>query len=261
MGILDRLRATLRRQQSASRVGVRRPTAAAAPADTDRETSLRATLVADPNDAHAFAALAEIVRRRAQDSAPVDPLTASPGADRQRAVNLAVWALAEELAGNPRAWYPLIEMARLSLVDDHEGSLRRLGAACDRDPGGRAVAEGVRMLREANLPAEALGLGVGHWLPQQHAPEAGRHIVLAALDAGRPAEARRHLTALAGAPHQHAAAVKEIRAQLEPLVVEAEDLAKTTTMTETGTVPAVVIARRKAATPAEASTPPAGPEV
>lgn len=217
---------------------------APAPADTDRENALRARLVADPNDAAAFAALAEIVRRRAQETAPADPLTASSGADgQQRAANLAVWALAEELAGNPRGWYPLVELARLSLSDDHEAALRRLTGACERDPSGRAVAEGVRMLREANLPSEALGLGVGHWSPQQHVPEAGRHIVLAALDAGRPAEARRHLAALADVAPQHTHAAREIRGQLEPLVAAAEEVARTAPMTETGTVPAIAVLR------------------
>ncbi len=239
MGLFDRLRSTMRRDQPASRVGVRPPTTAAAPADNERETALRQKLVTDPNDSASFAALAELVRRRAQENAPSDPLIATHSHDRQRAANLAVWALAEELAGNPRGWYPLIELARLSLADDHESALRRLGAACERDTSGHAVAEGVRMLREANLPAEALGLGVGHWDPQHHVPEAGRHVVLAALDAGRPAEARRHLEALNDVAGQHAATAKEIRGRLEPLVAAAEEMARTSYMTQTGTVPAI----------------------
>lgn len=218
---------------------MRPPTTAAAPADNERETALRQKLVNDPNDAASFAALAELVRRRAHENAPSDPLIAAHAHDRQRAANLAVWALAEELAGNPRGWYPLIELARLSLADDHESALRRLAAACERDTSGHAVAEGVRMLREANLPAEALGLGVGHWDPQHHVPEAGRHVVLAALDAGRPAEARRHLEALSGVAAQHAATAKEIRGRLEPLVAAAEEMARTSYMTQTGTVPAI----------------------
>lgn len=252
MALFDRLRGS-RRTPPPSRVGMRRPSAVPGPPDTSREDALRSTLAADPNDAAAFAQLAEIVRRRARDSAPVDPLTAPHAADANRAAKLAVWSLAEELAGNSRAWYPLVELARLSLADDHEAALRRLSSACERDPSGKAVAEGVRMLREAHLPAEALGLGVGHWSPQQHVPEAGRHIVLAALDAGRPAEARRYLTALGSAPHQYAPQVKEIRAQLDPLVTEAEEVAKTAYMTETGTVPAIVVARREATEAAPAS--------
>lgn len=259
MAILKRLQGLVRHKSTPSRVGIRRPTAAPAPPDTAREDTLRARLSADPNDASAFAALADIVRRRARESVP-DPLTAPHPADLHRAANLAVWSLAEELAGNPRAWYPLVELARLSLADDSEAALRRLASACERDPSGRAVAEGVRMLREANLPAMALGLGVGHWSPRQHVAEAGRHVVLAALDAGRPLEARRYLEALANAPHQQAAAAREIRAQLEPLVADAEEVGRTSYMTETGTVPAIITARQGAGeTPARGrGAPPAG---
>jgi hypothetical protein len=247
MGLFDRLRTTLRRDQTASRVGVRPPTTAAAPADNEREKALRQKLVQDPNDSASFAALAELVRRRAHEAAPSDPLVAAHPHDRQRAANLAVWALAEELAGNPRGWYPLIELARLSLQDDHEAALRRLAGACERDTTGHAVAEGVRMLREANLPTEGLGLGVGHWDPKHHIPDAGRHVVLAALDAGRPAEARRYLDALGDVAPQHAGAAREIRARLEPLVAAAEEMARTAYMTQTGTVPAIVETRRSGA--------------
>lgn len=249
MGLFERLRTGLRRD-TASRVGRRPPTTVTtgtAPADDQRENALRQKLVHDPNDAASFAALAELVRRRAHETAPSDPLIAPHGQDRQREANIAVWALAEELAGNPKGWYPLIELARLSLHDDHEAALRRLASACQRDTTGHAVAEGVRMLREANLPAEALGLGVGHWDPKHHIPEAGRHVVLAALDAGRPAEARRHLNALSEVGGHHAGAAKEIRARLEPLVAAAEEMAKTAYTTQTGTVPAVVDSRRSSA--------------
>ncbi len=99
--------------------------------------------------------------------------------------------------------------------------MRRLGAACERDHSGAALIQGVRMLREAHLPAEALGLGVGHWSPADHDPEAGREIVQAALDADRPAEARRHLRDLAelGARQRGTARVV---AELEPFVQAAE---------------------------------------
>lgn len=266
MGFFDRLLSSLRREQTASRVGMRPPTTAAAPAENERENVLRQKLVHDPNDAASFAALAELVRRRAHETAPSDPLiAAAQGYDPQREANLAVWSLAEELAGNPRGWYPLIELARLSLHDDHEAALRRLAGACERDTTGLAVAEGVRMLREANLPTEALGLGVGHWDPKHHVPEAGRHVVLAALDAGRPAEARRYLAALEDVSSQHAGAAKEIRARLEPLVAAAEEMARTSYVTQTGTVPAVAETRRAGApfatSPGGTGTMPAvGPE-
>src|SRR3954452_13914602 len=199
MALLPRLRQLMRRPSSASRVGARRPTTAARRGDTRHEDALRSMLSDDPNNERAFVALAEIVRRRAAEStvADDDPLAAPPDdGERQRAADLAVWALGEELAGNPRAWYPLIEVARLSVSDYHEGTLRRLTTAAERDPTGRALAEGLAVLRDANLPVDALGLGVGHWRPREHVPDVARHLVLAALEADRPLEAKQHLRAL-----------------------------------------------------------------
>ena len=143
MALLPRLRQLMRRPTSASRVGARRPTTAARRGDTLHEDALRSMLSDDPNNERAFGALAEIVRRRAaESSADQDPLAAPVDeTERQRAADLAVWALGEELAGNPRAWFPLIEVARLSVRDDHEGTLRRLTTAAERDPSGRALAE------------------------------------------------------------------------------------------------------------------------
>lgn len=176
----------------------------------------------DPNDARAFQALAEIVRRRAAEVGPDgDPLTApQDDVERQRAADLAVWSLGEELAGHPRAWYPLVELARLSVKDDREGTLRRLATAAERDPSGRALAEGLVVLRDAGLPVEALGLGVGHWRVRDHTPEIGRHLVLAALEAERPLEARHHLQALD--LHPDRAAVELMRPELEWAVAQAE---------------------------------------
>ncbi|MEJ1731039.1 hypothetical protein SMA90_32425, partial [Escherichia coli] len=83
--------------------------------DSVREDAVRIKLSEDPNDAKAFRALAEMVRRRAAEvGTSGDPLTAPQDEmEKQRAADLAVWSLAEELAGHPRAWYPLIELARL----------------------------------------------------------------------------------------------------------------------------------------------------
>lgn len=183
---------------------------------------MRSVLTEDPNDVRAFRALAEIVRRRAAEVGPDgDPLTApQDDVEKQRAADLAVWALAEELAGHPRAWYPLIELARLSVHDDHEGALRRLTTAAERDPDGHALVEGLAMLRESGLPVEALGLGVGHWRVREHTPEVARHLVLAAIEADRPLEARHHLRALDMHP-DHAAAAR-LRTELEQVVAEAE---------------------------------------
>ncbi len=221
MGLIQRLRHLLRGPVSASTVGLRRPSAAHH-GDTIHEDAVRATLHENPNDARAFSALAEIVRRHAAETAgDGDPLTADVDeAATRRAADLAVWALAEELAGHPRAWYPLIELARLSVDDDREGAMRRLATATERDPSGAALAEGLVVLREAGLPVEALGLGVGHWRVKEHEPAVGRHLALAALEADRPAEARHHLDALR--LHPDHAAVDAIRAEVEPAIERAE---------------------------------------
>ncbi|KGM10838.1 hypothetical protein [Cellulomonas carbonis] len=221
MALLPRLRRLLRRPVSASKVGVRRPTSARR-RDTIHEDSVRALLHEDPNDARAFQALAEIVRRRAAEMVPDgDPLTApQDDVEKQRAADLAVWALGEEIAGNPRAWYPLIELARLSVHDDHDAALRRLATAAERDPSGQALAEGLAVLREAGLPVEALGLGVGHWRVKEQTPEIARHLVHAAIEADRPLEAKHHLAALEMHPDKHA--VARLRPELEQAVAAAE---------------------------------------
>ena len=221
MSLVSRLRTLMNRPPSPSRVGTRRPSSAARRGDDLHEDALRAILADDPNNRRAFEALAGIVRRQA--TARVgdgDPLTAElDEAPARRAADLAVWALSEELAGNPRAWLALLELARLSLSDDHEAALRRVATAAERDPSGLALAEGLAMLREAGLHTEALGLGIGHWRPAEHTPEIARHLVLAALDADRPLEARQHLAALDS--HSDKAAVAELRRELDPHVARA----------------------------------------
>jgi hypothetical protein len=177
------------------------------------EDDLRAHLKNDdPNDVEAFARLAETVRQRAAEGHPEQ--------DRVRAANDAVWALAEELAHSQKAWYPLVEMARLSIEDDREASLRRLSTAAERDPTGRALAMGLQMLRETGHPGDALNLGVGHWRPRDHDIEAGRQLVEAAIEAGRHGEARRHLDALSAHPDQGRAAA--LRAELERRIAQSE---------------------------------------
>lgn len=223
MALMSRLRVLLRRPASASKVGLRRRRSVEEPADIVHEDALRTMLAEDPNNVRAFKALAEIVRGHAAGVRvdDEDPLTADPTDDeRQRAADLAVWALAEELAGHPRAWYPLIELARLSLDDDHDNALRRLATASERDPSGAALAEGLAVLREAGMPVDALGLGVGHWRPREHVPEAGRQIVLAALEADRPFDARANLEALRAHPDQET--VAGISAELERALAQAE---------------------------------------
>jgi hypothetical protein len=185
------------------------------PVDPAEEALLWDRLREDPNDIEAFPRLAEIVRRRAAEGHPVTAV-----GDRQRAADDAVWALAEELAHSGRAWYPLIELARLSVHEDRDAALRRLATAAERDPSGRALATGLAMLRDAHLPSDALGLGMGYWRPREHDLEAGRHLVLAAIEARRIGDARRHLDALSA--HPDARGVAELRAELEGLIVQLE---------------------------------------
>ena len=160
------------------------------PVDAAQEALLWQRLHEDPNDVEAFPRLAEIVRRRAGEG--------HVGGDQQRAADDAVWALAEELAHNGKAWYPLIELARLSVHDDRDAALRRLATASDRDPSGRALATGLAMLRETQMPSDALGLGVAHWRPREHDLEAGRHLAALSLhpDSGRVAALRAELEGL-----------------------------------------------------------------
>lgn len=180
--------------------------------DAAEETALRGRLEADPNDENAFRRLAEIVRRRAVENHR-DSTAAARSADD------AVWALAEETARSGRAWFALVEMARLSVHQDRDGALRRLATAAERDPSGRALGEGLSVLREAGQPADALNLGVGHWRPREHDPEVGRQLVQAALEAGRTSEARRYLESFAQHPDQ--ARAGRVRADLERAVAEA----------------------------------------
>ena len=164
------------------------------------EEALRQRLLDDPNDQQAFATLARLVSVGARYEEMPDPLTADElPADQRERINTAVWALADEYVGNSRAWYPLIQLARLSLNEDRESTIRRLKTACEREDTGVALFESLQMLRRANLPGEAVQLGVGNWDPTTHVTDAGRQLVRAACEAGRPAEAERLLKSLRNA--------------------------------------------------------------
>ncbi|MDO5700018.1 MAG: hypothetical protein Q4P36_00900 [Bowdeniella nasicola] len=161
------------------------------------EEALRTRLDEDPNDQQAFATLARLVSVGAHYEELPDPLTAEElPADQRERINTAVWALADEYVGNSRAWYPLVQLARLSVNEDREAALRRLKTACEREDSGVALFESLQMLRRANLPGEAMQLGVGCWAPASHIPDAGRQLVRAACEAGRPAEAQSLLDSL-----------------------------------------------------------------
>jgi hypothetical protein len=221
MSFFDRLR---RRVETVTRPRIAPPELRTGPrvrqVETGTEGALRERLAADPNDAVSFAELAEIVRRHAaQGHGPGAPSSDTPDA-RARAADDAVWALAEELARNPRAWLPLVELARLSVGDDFDGAVRRLGIASDRDPTGQALLEGLLVLREAGLNDAALSLGTGHWRPAEHKPEVGREMVQTALAAGRLGEAKRHRAALM--EHPDAAQTSALAADLERQIAKAK---------------------------------------
>lgn len=181
------------------------------------EDELRAALAEDPNDREAFDDLAAIVRERADEGLQPDPLTAE--AEPSTAPKHAVWALAEELAGQPKAWLPLVVLAELSLADDHETAMRRLSLACERETSGVALSHAIAMLRDAGATGDAVTFGVAHWELASRHVEAGSEIVQAALDANRVGEARRLLDSLAADPDL--AGATKVKA-LERLVAAAE---------------------------------------
>ncbi len=203
--------------------------------DEALEAALWERLREDPNNPEDFDRLADVLRRHA--------LKGQADTDPQRAANDAVWSLAEELAHSPKAWYPLVELARLSVHEDREGALRRLGTATERDPGGTALATALVMLRQERLPGDAVNLATGHWRPREHTLEAGRQVVEAATEAGRVGDARRMLAALAG--HPDAEGVERIRDELAPLIDRAE--AQLPPGTPAGGIPIIDLGELRAA--------------
>ncbi len=212
MGLVERIQNKVRsRVAKVTPAPRRRRTSQHVAANTD-EGKLRARLIGDPNDHLAFAELAEIVRAHAAEG--------HEGESRPRAAADAEWALAEELAHSSRAWYPLIELARLSVHDDLDGAQRRLGIALERERTGQALTEALAMLRREGMLDAALSLGVGHWRPREHIPQAGRELVQIAVEAGRIGEARRHLAALQAHPDQ--GAVADLRIDLDAMILSTE---------------------------------------
>lgn len=214
MGFIERLQQLIQQRK----LGEDNPAALA-----QRAADLREQLAADPNNAAAFDELADIVRRAEVADEPADPLrdsgpdttteipvvadadgsdaiaptpTTPSSADAAAAhtrANLALWALAEEIGAQSRAWYPLIELARLAVRTDLDSAVRRIQTAIEREDSGEALARGVRVLREAGAPSTGLAVGLGHWSPGTQIFAAGKEIVLAAHQAGRDEEAQRLL--------------------------------------------------------------------
>ncbi|WP_051196906.1 hypothetical protein [Jonesia quinghaiensis] len=201
MALMPRIKQLLQRTTTASTVGRRRETPHPAK-NVIQEDALRAMLAEDPNNEHAFLALVDVVGRNCAEDGTEhdDPLAAeidiTARTSRDEKYRSSLWALAEEYAGHPKAWFPLVQLARLSLPENPEDATRRLNAAVSRDDSGAALATALMLLREFDLASEAYLLGVGHWIARQHLPEAGVQVVRASLDAGRFADARRFLAEL-----------------------------------------------------------------
>lgn len=171
-------------------------TASAREEDVARGVELREILNENPNDISSFQELAELVHSAGTSRSVEDPLTADIAEADHGDAELAMWSLAEELSAKPTAWYPLIELARLSIGSDQEGGTRRLTTAVQRDDSGVALSEAIRVLREAEQPETGMSLGIGHWDPSQQDFVAGEQIVLAALEAKRCDMARTYLETL-----------------------------------------------------------------
>ncbi|WP_435300299.1 hypothetical protein [Timonella sp. A28] len=198
MAIMPRIRKLLARPASASTVGRRRESGHVHN-NVIQEDALRAMLADDPNNERAFAALVGVVHRNSaqSDTDSVDPLAAD-AADEMAKHRLAMskWALAEEFSGHPRAWYPLIELARLSLPKDVDDAVRRINAAVARENTGAALTAGIGALLEHGLACDAYNMGIAHWRSKEHIPAAGVAVVRAALGCDRQSEARNALSEL-----------------------------------------------------------------
>jgi len=215
---------------TASTVGRRRESAHTHNENAPQEDALRALLMDDPNNENAFRALVNVVKKncsRESDGA-LDPLKALETGeipviiqnDRETQENLAVWALAEEFSGHPRAWFPVVELARLSLHEDPEEAIRRLTAAVVKDASGRALERSISLLLENELAAEAYNLGLGLWRPNEHPAATGISVVRAALASHRVADARREYEKLL--VHVDPADVRELDSTLEAELRNAE---------------------------------------
>lgn len=233
MAIMPKIQKMLQRPQSALPVGRRRETEHTQNPHALQEDALRAMLMDDPNNERAFLALVDLVADNAVhgdehqefDNPGLDPLFADPEEIHQHVAHtnaelveerrlVAMWALAEEYAGHPKGWYPMIQLARLSLETNVEDGLRRLNAGISRDDTGQALARSIELLRDSNMWQEAYSLGAGHWRARDHHPIAGVAVVRAALDCGKVLEAHAHLIELQN--HYDAEQINE----LDPTLVK-----------------------------------------
>ena len=162
--------------------------------DESQATELRDKLATDPNDREAFDALAALIYEAYEEREVDDPLTdnASAPADPE----LVLWALAEEIGSDSRAWYPLIQLAKLTIAQDLESAVRHLETAVARDDTGQALAEAIGLLRSKEHYEAALQLGLGKWNPQEHPTAVAGELIQSAIAAGKIDEARSYLEML-----------------------------------------------------------------
>lgn len=178
---------------------------------------LRERLSADPNDIEAFTELVEIAQNAEAQHPPADPLIAEhagTGTAPAVSANLAIWALAEELSGNPSSWYPQLQLAKLSLPADAAGAVRCLHTVADRNPSGQVLAACINILAQAGMPDQALSLGLAHWDPATHGFGAARALIEAALAAGREKDARTYANQYV--PYANNAEKRELAALVTP---------------------------------------------
>lgn len=157
-----------------------------------RAVELREGLSEDPNDIASFEELAGIVRKLGAERPVADPLTAD-STNEEMAADLILWSLAEDLASDSRAWYPQLQLAKLSVDDDPEAAVRLLENAADREEQGLALAAGIKILRDAGQADSAQQLGLGRWNVETNDIAVAEQLIGAALDAGKPTEAERYI--------------------------------------------------------------------
>ncbi|QTG76229.1 hypothetical protein [Trueperella pecoris] len=165
------------------------------PSVVERAASLRERLSDDPNDVASFEQLAALINGAAVDRQPVDPLTSTDSSEGPDP-DLILWALSEEIGGDSRAWYPLIQLARLAQAEDPQAARRYLETAADREDTGIALATGIRLLREAGQNEAAIELGLGRWNPDEQSTEVAMELVESALEAKKTPSARRFVEML-----------------------------------------------------------------
>ncbi|QRV02814.1 hypothetical protein JTE88_03560 [Arcanobacterium phocisimile] len=162
----------------------------------DRAGELRVALAADPNDREAFEELISIIWALGQSHPTVDPLTADEEPPHETPIKLVLWALSEDLASDSRAWYPLIQLARLSIKDDAEAAVHQIEVAAGREETGLALEQGISLLVAAGYPDTAMQIGMGRWNPQEHIVGVGVALTKAAIASGKLSDAQRFISYL-----------------------------------------------------------------